>query len=555
MKWIWPAESSVSDINLPGFNRVERAILKARGIQNAQQAEQFLDHGNLVEGDPFELKGMKEAINRLVVAYKEHERVMVYGDYDADGITATAVLVEVLRDLGYNTEYFIPDRISQGYGLHADVLRQFGEEGFNLLISVDCGVRAVEAIEVAKSSGLDVIITDHHEIGDQLPDAVAVINPKQDGDLYPFKGFAGVGLAYKLAQGLLTEFDLEPKKPTLDMVALGTVADLAPLAHENRTIVIKGLNELKSTQRSGLVALLQTAGLSGRTIGTDTIAFGLAPRINAIGRLDNASKAVELLLTDDVALAFKLATELDQTNRKRQNMTSDIVGLARLKIEQGLEFEDVIFVGDESFHEGIIGLAASRLSDEFYRPAIVANTSEDITRASARSIPGFNITGALEACRDLLIRYGGHKAAAGFSLKTEDINRFLWKINQVAREKIAEEDRIPTIEIETEVTLKELNFNLLSFLDRVQPCGIGNPVPLLGAKGVRVESYRLVGRDGKHLKLMLKQDGQIFDSIAFNQGGILRKLTPTVDIAFHFERNDYMGVEGRQLNIQAIKPN
>jgi single-stranded-DNA-specific exonuclease len=555
MKWIWPQASKESESSMPGFSRIESEILKSRGFQDPSKAEEFLSHANLIESDPFLLVGMKEAVERLVLALEKQERVLVYGDYDADGITATAVLVEVFREIGLDTGYFIPDRITQGYGLHSNVLRDFRENGVDLVVSVDCGIRAVDAVEVANSIGLDVIVTDHHELGERMPDAFAIINPKQASDPYPFKGFAGVGLAYKLAIGLATETKHEPEKSLLDLVALGTVADLAPLVDENRALVIGGLEKLKSTSRSGLVALSQAAGLSGRSIGTETIAFGLAPRINAIGRLDDASKAVDLLLTDDVALAFKLATELDQTNRKRQKMTSDIVGLARMKIEEGLEFGDILFVGDESFHEGIIGLAASRLSDEYSRPAIVANTRDEVTRASARSIPGFNITGALEACSELLIRYGGHKAAAGFSLLTENIYQFQQKINQVARETISEMDRIPTVEIDTEVNLNELNFNLLSFLDKVQPCGIGNPVPLLGARGVRVESSRLVGKERKHLKLMLKQGGQIFDSIAFNQGSMIRKLTPTIDVAFHFERNDYMGIEGRQLNVQAINPN
>jgi single-stranded-DNA-specific exonuclease len=555
MKWIWPQLPKESDHSFPGFSRIESAILKSRGIHDVSEAEEFLQRGNLIEGDPFLLMGMKAAVERLVLALANQERVMVYGDYDADGITATTVLVEVFRDIGLDTDFFIPDRITQGYGLHSSVLKKFRDDGVDLVVSVDCGIRAVDAIQVANENGLDIIVTDHHELGEHVPAAHAIINPKQENDLYPFKGFAGVGLAYKLAVGLMGELQHEVGKSLLDLVALGTVADLAPLVHENRALVIRGLEALKSTERSGLIALSQVAGLSGRAIGTETIAFGLAPRINAIGRLDDASKAVELLLTEDVALAFKLATELDQTNRKRQKMTSDIVGLARMKIEEGLEFGEILFVGDESFHEGIIGLAASRLSDEYYRPTIVANTSEEITRASARSIPGFNITGALEQCSDLLIRFGGHKAAAGFSLRTEDISQFQRKLNQVAKEKIAELDREPTVEIDSEVNLGELNFNLLTFLDKIQPCGIGNPVPLLGARSVRVESSRLVGKDRKHLKLMVKQGGQVFDSIAFNQGSMIRKLTPTIDIAFRFERNDYMGIEGRQLNVQAINPN
>jgi single-stranded-DNA-specific exonuclease len=397
-----------------------------------------------------------------------------------------------------------------------------------------------------------VIVTDHHEIGPQIPHATAIINPKQKGDLYPFKGLAGVGIAYKLSRALLQTFGVNEKKPLLDLVALGTVADLAPLDFENRSLVARGLEQLAKTERSGLVALSQVVGAAERRINTNTIAFGLAPRINAIGRLDSAYKAVELLLTDDEAKAFQLAAELDQTNRKRQRMTADIVKLAKQKLEEQYEFRDIIFVGDESFHEGIIGLAASRLSDEYYRPAIVANTSKEITRASARSIPGFNITSALEECSDILLRFGGHAAAAGFSLYSKDIDLFTEMISKIARDKFEGMELIPSVEIATEVNLNELTHGLLDFLDRLQPCGIGNPMPLLGAKDVEIHSSRLVGKGRNHLKLMLKQGGQIFDSIAFNQGYLMKKLNPTIDIAFHFERNDYMGIEGRQLNVRAI---
>lgn len=551
-RWVWPAKSVDDDSNFRNFTRIEREMLKARGILSSDQASAFLDHKYSADDDPLLLKGMQAAVDRINKAKVNEERVIIYGDYDADGITATAVLVEVLREIGFNTDYFIPERITQGYGLHEHVLHELKSKGADLVISVDCGIRAVEAIDTANEIGLDVIVTDHHEIGPQIPHATAVINPKQEGDLYPFKGFAGVGIAYKLACALLQSFGVDEKKPLLDLVALGTVADLAPLIFENRSLVARGLEQLAKTERSGLVALSQEADVADRRISTNTIAFGLAPRINAIGRLDSAYKAVELLLTNDVAKAFQLATEFDQTNRKRQRMTADIVQIAKQKIEEEHELKDILFVGDESFHEGIIGLVASRLSDEYYRPAIVANTSEEITRASARSIPGFNITRALEECSDILLRFGGHAAAAGFSLFTKDIEIFKEKISSIARDKFEGMELIPLVEIETEVNLNELTDRLLDFLDRLQPCGVGNPMPLLGAKDVEIHSSRLVGKGRNHLKLMLKQGGQIFDSIAFNQGDLIRKLNPTIDIAFHFERNDYMGIEGRQLNVRAI---
>ena len=551
-RWVWPTKSVDEDVNLRDFTRIEREILKARGILSSDQAKAFLDHEITEEDDPFLLKGMQAAVDRISQAKVNEECVIIYGDYDADGITATAVLVEVLGNLGIDTDYFIPERISQGYGLHKNVMQELKSKGVDLVISVDCGIRAVEAIDTANDIGLDVIVTDHHEIGPQIPHATAVINPKQEGDLYPFKGFAGVGIAYKLSRALLQTLGVNEKKPLLDLVALGTVADLAPLDFENRSLVARGLEQLAKTERSGLEALLQLAGAADRRISTATIGFGLGPRINAIGRIDSAYKAVDLLLTDDTDTAFQLATELDRTNRKRQRMTAEIVQLAKQKLEERYEIKDILFVGDESFHEGIIGLAASRLSDEYYRPAIVANTSKEITRASARSIPGFNITGALEECSDILLKFGGHAAAAGFSLYSKDIELFQEKILRIAHDKFEGIELIPSVEIDTEVNLNELTHEFLDFLDRLQPCGIGNPMPLLGAKDVEIHSSRQVGKERNHLKLMLKQGGQIFDSIAFNQGHLMKKLKPTIDIAFHFERNDYMGIEGRQLNVRAI---
>jgi single-stranded-DNA-specific exonuclease len=496
---------------------------------------------------------MEKSISRILAAKEKDERIIVYGDYDADGITATVLLLDSLRKLGIDTGYYIPDRLTEGYGLHTRSLEKLKKSGADLIITVDCGIRSVDEIKMANAAGLDIIVTDHHAPGPELPSAFAIINPKQEGDSYPFKQFAGVGLAYKLSEALSRAEGSAKERDSLEWVAIGTVADLAPMLGENRYLVAQGIERMNRTENIGIRALMEIASIEDSRIGTETIGYVLGPRINAAGRLTHAKSAVELLMNDDRDHALQLATELNRINRLRQKMTGEIVKKARMQVLEGDDDSELIIAWHPEFHEGVVGLAAARLSEEFYRPAIVATYGDEYTRGSARSIPGFNITDALDQCADLLKQYGGHSSAAGFTIPSSDLDLLWDRLRKIATEKLKDVDHQPTLEIDAEVSFNDLDEALLAFIDRLQPCGMENPVPMLGAKGVQVLSSRGVGVNRNHLKLMVKKDGRMFDAIAFRKGHLVDQLPSTINVAFHIERNEYMGYVKNQLNVQDIQ--
>jgi single-stranded-DNA-specific exonuclease len=552
-KWIWPSllpENVISE--LAYFSPIERFLLHRRDLNTRKEAEAFLRNAHPQKDDPFILKDMEKAVDRILAVKNSGEQVVIYGDYDADGITATALLIEALRDLGIQAKFYIPDRMTEGYGLNDEALNQLRADGADLIITVDCGIRAVNEIKNARSMGIDIIITDHHAPGAELPEALAIINPKQKDDPYPFRGFAGVGLAYKLAQAMHPAIGKELQGDLLELVAIGTVADLAPLLGENRYLVSEGLEHISHTKRRGLQALLDVARLNDRQINPDTIGFGIGPRINAAGRLENAARALELLITEEEDRARELAVELDSINRRRQMLTGEVVEQARSQVIEEAASKHLILAAHPDFHEGIVGLAASRLMEEFYKPAIVATVGEDFTRGSARSIPGFHITEAFDHCTDLLHQYGGHSSAAGFTVPTSDLQALWDRLEDIAADKLSELEVVPSVELEAEVTFSDLTSDLLSFVESLQPCGIGNPKPLLGARDVQVVSKRTVGRNKNHLKMMLKREGRIFDAIAFRKGDLETKIPRLINIAFYIERNVYMGYENIQLNTQEI---
>jgi single-stranded-DNA-specific exonuclease len=539
-RWIWPEKELVLfDKSLECYTPVERRLLQGRGIMTNQDADAFLNNTPPEIDDPFAIRNMDKAIKRILSAMGAGEHVVIYGDYDADGITATTLLIEALREERLKVDYYIPDRMTEGYGLHNEALDFIKSLGANLVITVDCGIRAIEEIRYAKSLGLEVIVTDHHAPGPELPEAYTIINPKQEGDTYPFKGLAGVGLAYKVYQALRSKIGKETSQDKLELVAIGTIADLAPLNGENRYLVAKGLQSLNNTKRLGLKALAEVARVSNKTIDADTVGFALGPRINAAGRLESAQKALELMITEDRECAKELALELDQINRRRQKLTGQVVELARMQVINQSRIRNLIFAAHPEFHEGIVGLAASRLVEEFYKPAIVATKGEEFTRGSARSIPGFH-------------QYGGHSSAAGFTVPTSELDNFWEKLEIFAEGKMEDLEIIPKVEVEAEVSFSDITNELLEFVESLQPCGIGNPKPLFGARGVQVLNKRGVGREQKHLKLTLKSEGRIFDAIAFRKGHLVEELPPMIDAAFYIERNIYMGYESIQMNIQEI---
>jgi single-stranded-DNA-specific exonuclease len=539
---------------LSAYSPIERQILAARGVQSSSEAEDFLARRYALPDDPFRLTGMQEAVALLLDAVHRKRTILIYGDYDTDGVTAIALLREFLQGLGGQVKHYIPHRLRQGYGMHGEAVQELSSEGSCLLVTVDCGIRALAPVQMARELGMDVIITDHHAPGAQLPNADVVLNPKQPDDAYPFKELAGVGIAYKLAQGISRHSGRADPEELLDLVALGTVADVCPLLGENRALVWKGLTAIRDLRRPGLRALIEVAGLQLGSIGSYAIAFMLAPRLNAAGRLESAEQALELLVTQHSDEAQDLARGLNKLNQERQKLTQEATDRARAMVEEKGEPPAFLVLADPDFHDGITGLVAARLVEEFNRPTAVGSLAEGKARLSARSVPGFSMIDALHACAEDLHRYGGHESAAGFTVLEEKLEDVRAQLQEMGRREMQKGGWRSEINIDAVVRFPQLTAALLEFLDRIEPCGHSNPRPIFLCQGIRVLEKRRVGSAGKHLKLTLENERRIFDAIAFRRGAQMDELPDLVDAVFHFERNLYMGVETSQLHILDIRP-
>ncbi len=547
--------------NFPGTHPLLAQLLCQRGLTSPDEARVFL-HGPGARVDPFALKGMSAAVSRIRQALRNDEAIVVYGDFDADGVTATALLLQTLTALGARVRPYIPDRVGEGYGLNCAALTRLAEAGARLVITVDCGVRAVEEVAAGMAAGLDLIITDHHSVGAELPPALAVINPKQAGCASKSQNLAGAGLAFRLAQALLRTARNDRRdvrlqeRDLLDLVALGTVADLADLADlENRALVREGLRVINEARRPGVRALLRVTGLAPGTVRARDIAFRLGPRINAAGRLDSAMLACRLLTSDDAAAAAGLATSLQSLNEQRRNLTQ----AAQEDINQELESLDdvkpLIFTAREGISPGIVGLVAGRLCETWQRPTIVMEQGAQESRASCRSIPQFDITHALDQCADLLLRHGGHAQAAGFTVHNDNLPALRERLSLLAEQALAGHTLRPTLDIDAEVTARQLTTELLDELELLEPTGFGNPQSLFLLRKMRITERRLVGRDGSHLKLRLAAGGgRALDAIAFRQGPQSDQLPSQVDLVFQLERNDWNGRRRLQLNVQDMRP-
>lgn len=544
-------------------------VLFNRGVTDREEVDAFLN-GRIRFDDPFRMKGVPEAVARIRTAIQAGEPIVVYGDFDADGVTSTVVLVQTLTAFGATVRPYIPHRVDEGYGLNRDALARLAADGARLVITVDCGIRSAAEVAHGNALGLDMIITDHHSIQrdeadrDILPPALAVVNPKQQADAYPFRDFAGVGLAFKLAQALLLAEQREPLLPQppalaerdlLDLVALGTVADLAPLLGENRSLVQRGLAELNKPRRPGIQAMLAEAKLAPGKVDATAIGFVLGPRINAAGRLDSASRSYDLLAAPDALTAGPLAAALSELNRERQAKTQELVALAKDRIGEASAERYLYLVVDRNFHPGIVGLVAGRLAEEFYRPALVAEEGDAETHGSARSIPEFNITAALDECRELLVRHGGHAAAAGFTVKNENLDALRARLEQAAAAELAGKDLTPALAIDAEVALEKFDYALVEQLARLEPCGYANPQPVFATRDLIVTSARQVGADRKHLKLALRdpRTNAFWDAIAFRMGDWYGELPHRVDLAYTVEINEFNGRRSLQLNVKDIR--
>lgn len=559
-RWfISPSLTPQAQQALTAFPPILQQLLFNRGYASDAEARAFLRAEANFDTSPFQMTGMEAAVGRILYALENAEPIAIYGDYDVDGVTATALLVDVLKALGANVRGYIPNRFDEGYGLNNEALLSLKEDNVGLVITVDCGIRSPDEAAYARSIGLDLIITDHHQPAATLPSAFAVLNPKQDGDCYPDKDLAGVGVAYKLAQALLERVALSGRpvdfgtEPLLDLVALGTVADLAPLVGENRMLVRKGLQRIRATSRQGLFALANVAELAiGKTTAVN-IGFVLGPRLNAAGRLESALAAFELLTTPDLMLAGQLAQKLDVQNRERQRVTREIQARAE---EMALEDDPnahILFAVHPDFNSGVVGLAASRLVETFYRPAIVGQSYDETTRCSCRSIPEFHITEALDQCADLLVRHGGHAAAAGFTVKNENLPALKERLKQIAAKQLSEQELRPTLVADMEVPLYEMKPEVLKYMEYLQPTGYGNPDAVFVSRNLQVKSSRTVGADAKHLKLTLSDGRVTYDAIGFRLGNLKESLPPRVDVMYTFETNEFNGRTSLQLNLKDIK--
>ncbi|MFQ5865697.1 MAG: single-stranded-DNA-specific exonuclease RecJ [bacterium] len=539
--------------------RIFAKILLNRGIEDIEAARKFFKPNMQQLHNPLLMKGMSGAVKRIRTALVSREKILIYGDYDVDGTTGTSMLLLFLKELGHPAEFYIPDRISEGYGLSEKGIQSVKAQGISLMIAVDCGITALKEIELARSIGIDVIVCDHHQPGPQLPPALAILNPKRSDCSYPFKELAGVGVAFKLVHGLQMYLELDEQilLKYLDLVAIGSAADIVPLVDENRILVKFGLENLNQTEKVGIRALLEVSGLRSQPIGTGQVVFIIAPRINAVGRLGDAGRAVRLLTSTSDQQAKNIAAILESENRNRRNIDEETFGQAVEIIQNDFDPKsDMAFVLDsEGWHPGVIGIVASRIVERYYRPTIMIATEDGVGKGSARSIPGFDIYQALKSCEDLMIGFGGHKYAAGLTIETQNIPIFREKFHKVASEFLTDELLTPKLRIDGELRFKEINGTLLKLLKKMAPFGPQNMRPVFYSKDLQVVGTPcIVGNN--HLKFKVRQDGVVMDAIGFKLGDLLYRISSgerNVEMAYVIDENEWQGRKTIQLRVKDLR--
>ena len=548
---------------LPVDEKKQQAIMKALHISpllaqilarknfSPEDTKEFLNPAQTAYHDPFLLKDMDKACARLAKALAAQEKICIYGDYDVDGISSTALLVTVLKNLGMNVDYYLPDRHSEGYGLHTASLDKLIPR-YDLIVTVDCGITAIEEIAYAKDK-IDIIITDHHLPREALPEALAIVNPNQAQCPYPCKNLCGVGVAFKLCQALYQTLHKDPAEleQYLDIVALGTVADIVPLIDENRRFVQKGLNNIRNL---GMQELLKICNYETDTVNTGHIGFGVAPRLNAAGRLTHASNAVELLLTDDKAVAAEKSRYLDAENKKRQDIVEDIFNQAVAMVEKEQTGQDkIIIVVGENWHEGVIGIAASRLQEKYYRPIIIIAVNNGIGKASCRSIEGFHMKNALDFCADDFVVYGGHSMAAGFTIEAAKIAAFTVHIKDYAEKNVPEDILTPVCKIEAVVYPQDITLDLIHDLSLLEPFGMGNTKPQFVCQHLYVSQCKTIGRENTHLRFVFEYGGQRITAIGWNMAQYAEQIAyKYVDIVFQPEINHWNDKDYIQFKLSDI---
>ncbi len=547
-----PAEQPIAAV---GIHPLVAQLLYNRGISEPSQVEIFLNADRRLEVDPFLLPDMHQAVSRTYQALLSGEKIAIYGDFDADGITATALLVQGLSALGGKVIPYIPHRISEGYGLQVAALEKLRKQGISLVITVDNGITAFTEVEKAQRMGIDIIITDHHLQPSSLPPAKAVVDPKRSDSVYPFTELAGVGVAFKFLQALIKDSGRdELANRLLDLVALGTVTDMVPLIGENRYWVKRGLELLNNTERLGLKEMIRSAGLKPGDITTESISWSLGPRLNAAGRLDDATTSYQLLLTENPQEAALLASELEEKNAERQQLVAELLDRARGRIVTSGVDLPLLIAGDEDYPQGVMGLVAGRLSEEFYRPVIIFRSGPVTCRGSGRSISEFNLMAALEDCHDLLSKFGGHIKAAGFTVPTRNLARFQQRLFNLAQDQLAGLDLRPHIDIDAAVPLSTFAGETFKKIQQLAPFGYGNPSPTFVTHQVEVVDQRPIGRQGKHLGLKLRQEGITWDAIGFKLGNYAQEITPYLDIVYNLEMHQWNRDEYLRLNLLDFAP-
>ena len=535
-----------------------RQLLYNRGITTNEAAEAYISSDSPTNPDPFQMLDMDQAVEALHEAIQARHKIAIYGDYDADGLTSSAVLYDFLTQMGLKARVYIPNRFDEGYGLNLEAIDQLATEGTELIITVDCGVGAVAEVARATELGMRVIVTDHHQVPQTLPDAAAVINPHRPGDPYPFKELAGVGIAWKLVVAYLQRYPNPGIDPDqwLDFVAIGTVVDIAELVGENRSLVKRGIALMQMHPRQGLFSLCQVAGIKLDNLNAGHFGFAIGPRLNAAGRIDSALTAFDLLVSTDLFEAAQLAQDLDNKNRERKEMLNSMEEAALAEAMAADEDQKLIFVASEAFNQGLVGLAAGRIVEALYKPAIVGHIDGDKIIASARSIEEFNIHEALKQCDDLLLKHGGHAMAAGMTMSLENAEAFAQRINELAQTSLAGLELMPVLRIDYDIDMGRLRPEhipgILSDVAQLEPTGHKNPDALFSSHHCQAVGARTVG-NGAHLKFRVRNGQQEFEAIAYRQGQWATDMPEFVDIAYTIEINDYMGMRNVQLNVKDIK--
>ena len=528
-------------------------ILVNRGITDEEQIKVFLTPSRNDFHDPYLLPDIEKAVKRIIDAIEKNEKVIIYGDYDVDGITSITVLKQFLEQRGLKCDYYIPNRLQEGYGLNKQAIEGFATQGYTLMITVDCGISGKTEIDFANELKIDTIITDHHEPLEILPNAIAVLDPKRLDSKYPFRELAGVGVVFKLIQALGIKLNLDAKEylKFLDIVCVGTISDIVPLIDENRVIAKLGLKLVEQTRNIGLKSIIKSSGY--KNIDSNTISFGIAPRINACGRVGDVQDAIELFLTPNIVKANEITEKLNQYNKDRQDKEKAIYKEAIEEIEKNkLVEKDCIVLGGNNWHNGVIGIVASKIAETYYKPTILVSFDGEEAKGSGRSIQGFDLHEVLCECSKWLEKYGGHEMAVGLSLKKENFENFKQNFEEIAK-KLNVTEQVPIIFIDKLLTIKDLNIDAVKSLNMLEPFGESNKVPIFAYKNIRIDSIRAIS-EGKHLKMSLKDENTIIDAIGFGMGSLTTEYTigDKVDVAGTLEINTYNGIDKIQINLKSI---